>query len=422
MFSAINRQMKRWVLRHYKRRPLVLISDTTLRDGAQMPGVRLDAEQKVAIATALAKAGVHSIDVGFPAAGDAEVEAIRQVARAVRGPVLSVLARTKKSDVDLAVEVLSEVSLLKRAVTLFIGTSPLHRRYKHQMSRAEIVRTAVDAVLAAQPEFEMISFGAEDASRTEPEFLHEIYKETIQAGATSIGFTDTVGILTPSKAAEAVRRIQDGVPNIDDALIGVHFHNDLGLATANTLACVAAGANIVQGTVNGIGERAGNVALEEVVLALSLHGDEFGRESTVDPKALYDLSRLVAKLTGVVPAANKPLVGENIFRTEAGIHQDGLLKHPDTYLPYPPETIGAGPVRLVLGRQSGRSAVRHHLEASGFKPTDEHVRLVLEYLKGEAHSPADDEEVQAMLARIRHHMTVEQAAPAGAAPALGDVG
>ena len=227
-----------------------------------MAGVRLDARQRIAIASALAKAGIHSIDVGFPATSSAEADAVRQGVGQVRGPVMSVLARSCKADVDLAGEVLTGLSPLKRAVTVFIGTSPLHRKYKHEMSKAQIVSTAVEAIQYAQSLFEIISFGPEDASRTEPDFLHEIYEEAIQAGAMSIGFTDTVGILTPSKAADAVRRIQDSVPSMDDAMLAVHFHNDLGLATANSLACVGAGANIVQGTVNGIGERAGNAALE----------------------------------------------------------------------------------------------------------------------------------------------------------------
>ena len=421
MFSAINRKVKRWVLRHYKRRPLILISDTTLRDGAQMPGIRLTAQDRVRIATALADAGVHSIDIGFPAAGESEVEAIRRVAAVVEGPVLSVLTRTTPGDIDLAAEVLEEVSLLKRAVTLFIGTSPTHRRYKHEMTQAQIIRTVVESVQRAQESFEIISFGAEDASRTEPAFLEEVYREAIAAGATSIGFTDTVGILTPSKVTDALNRIQDGVPNLDDALLGVHFHNDLGLATANCLAAVSAGANIVQGTVNGIGERGGNVALEEVVVALVLNAGEFGKEVTVDPHKIHALCRLVAEITGCQPAANKPIIGKNIFRTEAGIHQDGLLGHPDTYLPFQPELIGAGPVQLVLGRNSGRRAVRHHLEAAGLKPTEEHVRLVLDYLKGKPHTPAEQAEIDGFMERIRPFIAEDEYHAASPAHVLGDV-
>ncbi len=361
MFTAINRKAKRWVIRQIKRRPIVLISDTTLRDGAQMPGIHLSEEGKLEIAAALAGAGVHSIDLGFPASGPAEVRMIQRIAAEVSGPILSALARTKRSDIDCAAEALADAATYKKAVTLFIGTSPMHRKHKHQMTKAQVIETAVDSVSYATESFELISFGAEDASRTEPEFLNEIYEKVIEAGATSIGFADTVGILTPTKASDWIKRISDNVRSIDSALLGVHFHNDLGLATANSLAAVSAGANMVQGTVNGIGERAGNVAIEEVVLAVTLHPDEFGRKVHVRTESLSSLSELVARHTGIAPAPDKPAVGTNIFRTEAGIHQDGLLKHPETYLPFQPDLVGAGPVQLVLGPSSGKSAVRHHL-------------------------------------------------------------
>ncbi|HRX87139.1 MAG TPA: pyruvate carboxyltransferase [Phycisphaerae bacterium] len=410
MFSAINRKVKRFVLRQQKKKPLVLISDTTLRDGVQMSGVRLQPADKVRIAQALADAGVHSIDCGFPAAGETECEGVRQIARRVKGPTLSALSRTVLADIDLAAEALEPVSPLKRAITLFIGTSPLHRDHKHEMAKAQIIDTACRAIDYAQKHFEIISFGPEDASRTEPEFLFEVYEKAIQAGALSIGFTDTVGILTPAKSADIVKRIQDNVASMDDAMLGVHFHNDLGLATANSLACVQAGANIVQGTVNGIGERAGNVAIEEVIMALVLHADEFKKGVTVNPRALAGLCSLVAELTGFEPAANKAVIGRNIFRTEAGIHQDGILAHPDTYLPFPPETIGAGPVELVLGAQSGRSAVRHHLAATGLDVNEEHVELVLGYLKGRPHNPADYPEIDEFLERLQPYMADDLAA------------
>lgn len=407
MFSVINRKVKRFVLRQQKNKPLVYISDTTLRDGAQMPGIRLDAKSKCIIAQALADAGVHSIDCGFPAASESALEGVKRIAASVKGPVLSALSRTVKSDIDLAAEALRGVSPLKRAITLFIGTSPLHREHKHEMTKSQIIDMAVEAIDYAQSMFEIISFGPEDASRTEPEFLFEIYDKAIQAGAMSIGFTDTVGILTPDKAADMVRRIQDQVKSMDDAMLAVHFHNDLGLATANSLACVKAGANVVQGTINGVGERAGNVAIEEVVMALTLHKDEYRKNVTVNPRALASLCELVAKLTGFAPADNKAVVGRNIFRTEAGIHQDGILSHPDTYLPFPPEAIGAGPVKLVLGESSGRNAVRHHMEASGLAPTEEHVELVLGFLKGRKHDATDYPEINRFMERLRPFLSQE---------------
>ena len=413
MFSAINRKVKRFVLRQQKKKPLVLISDTTLRDGVQMPGLSLSPEQKLTIAKALAEAGVHSIDCGFPAASKAEFEGVRAIAGAVKGTMLSALARTSKQDVDIAAEALTGVSPLKRGITMFIGTSPLHRDHKHQMTKTQIIEAAVKAIDHAQSAFEIISFGPEDASRTEPEFLFEIYEAAIQAGAISIGFTDTVGILTPQKSADMVKRIQDNVPSMDDAMLAVHFHNDLGLATANSLACVKAGANVVQGTINGVGERAGNAALEEVVMALVLHEDEFHKKVTVNPRSLFALCELVARLTGFAPPANKAVIGANIFRTEAGIHQDGILQNPDTYLPFPPEAIGAGPVKLVLGAQSGRNAVRHHLRESGLEVNEEQVELVLGYLKGRKHDPGDYPEINAFRDKLKPHMTevVTVAAP-----------
>lgn len=408
MFSAINRKVKRFVLRQHKKKPVVWISDTTLRDGAQMPGIHLNPQQKLAIAKALAAAGVHSIDCGFPAAGPNDIEGIRLIARNVKGSVLSALSRTTESDIDLAADALSCVSPLKRAITLFIGTSPLHREHKHHMTKSQIIDTAVNAIDYAQKFFEIISFGPEDASRTEPEFLHKIYEEAIAAGAMSIGFTDTVGVMTPDKCAGTVRRIQDSVKNMDDAMIAVHFHNDLGLATANSLACIKEGVNVVQGTINGVGERAGNVALEEVVMALHLHKDEFKKSTTVNPKSLSELSKLVAQLTGFKPASNKAVIGTNLFRTEAGIHQDGILQNPDTYLPFPPETIGAGPVELVLGQQSGSNAVRHHLESNGMDSSEEHVKLVLDYLKGNKHDDGDYPEINSFLEKLRPFLTDER--------------
>jgi 2-isopropylmalate synthase len=404
MFSAINRKVKRMVLRYQKAKPLVRVSDTTLRDGLQTPGVHLEIHEKVRVAEALADAGIHSIDCGFPAAGPADVEAVRSIAACVDEPVLSVHARTKREDIDAAAEALSNVSPFKKAITLFIGVSPLHREFKHEMTKSQVIDAIVKAVEYAQPEFEIISFGPEDASRTEPDYLIEVYREAIAAGALSIGFTDTVGILTPDKAADAVKRIQDRLPNIDDAMLAVHFHNDLGLATANALACVKAGVNIVQGTINGIGERAGNTALEELVTVLTLHREEFGRAVTVDPSKLYALSRLVAQLTGFQPAPNKAVIGRNIFRTETGVHQSAILKKRETYMPFPPELVGAGPVELGLGPNSGRSAVRYHLEAAGLEPSDEHVQMVLNLLKNGDHTAGEQPEINAFFERIKPFM------------------
>lgn len=387
MWQTVLDRAERLLIRYHKRRRRVVLSDTTLRDGEQMPGVRFDPDAKLRIAQALARAGIDGIDAGFPAAAPEEVAAIRRIAREVRGPVITALCRTVRADVDGAVEALQDGAAYKTGVTLFLGTSPEHRTHKHRLSPAETVRTAVEAVAYARRFFRIVTFGPEDAARTEPDFLCEVYREVIAAGATTVGFTDTIGILTPRKAADHIKQIQDGVPNLGDSFLAVHFHNDLGLATANALACIAQGADVVQGTVNGIGERAGNTALEEVVMALHLHADEFGRRCGVDPRQLYELSTLVARLTGRALPPNKAIVGANMFLTESGIHQAGLLRDPSTYLPFPPEVIGAGPVRLALGKHSGRHAVRHCLAARGNELSDHEVERVLDYLKDHPRRP-----------------------------------
>lgn len=374
--------IERAIIRRHKRRRFLFLSDTTLRDGEQMPGVRLNAEEKLEIAHALARAGIHSIDAGFPAASTEEVASIRRIAEEVRGPVINGHCRTLNADIDAAAEALGGLSVFKRAVTLFVGISPTHREQKHHKSKAEIVRMTVDAIRYAKQHFEIVTFGPEDASRTEPDFLYEIYNEAIMAGATTCGFADTVGYLTPHKAADWIKGIQDNVKSIDQALLAVHFHNDLGMATANAMACIAEGVNIVQGTINGLGERAGNTPLEEVIMTIAVHPDEFPVKCRAKPSELYELGRLVARLTGVEPAVTKSVIGRNIFRSEAGVHQDGLLKDAHIYLPFLPEQMGAPGLQLVLGKHSGRRAVTHCVATAGVALDDEQSNRVLQHLKG----------------------------------------
>ncbi|MFH0945384.1 MAG: pyruvate carboxyltransferase [Planctomycetota bacterium] len=359
----------------------VLFSDTTLRDGEQMPGATLEPGDKLRIAKELEALGVHSIDAGFPASSEADVKAIQSMVGVVKKPVLTALCRTVRGDIDAAVRALDGNPNHKRGVSLFCGTSPLHRKHKLRKSRKEILRIITDAVSYATESFSIVAFSPEDASRTEPEFLLECYREAIDAGASTIGFPDTVGVLTPEKAREFVRRIQDGVANVTRALVAVHFHNDLGLAVANTLAAVQEGVHVVQCTINGIGERAGNACLEEVALALALNQDQYKRTIQIDLSRLRSVSRLVAELTGVGVPPMKPVGGRNIFATEAGIHQDGILKHPDVYLAMRPELLGETGVELVLGRHSGRSAVAHRLAELELAADDEVVLRVLERIK-----------------------------------------
>ncbi len=397
--KSVRGAVKKAIISHHRRSDTVLFSDTTLRDGEQMPGATLEPQDKLRIAQALEAAGVHSLDAGFPASSQADIEAIQLMIGVVKGPVLTALCRTVRGDIDAAEEALAGNPRNKRGVSLFCGTSPLHREHKLRKEQAEVVSLISDTVGYAGEKFDIVAFSPEDASRTEPEFLVECYREAIDAGATTIGFPDTVGILTPEKARDTIRYIQDNVPNIDRALLAVHFHNDLGLAVANTLTCVQEGANVVQCTINGIGERAGNASLEEVAMALALHQDQYGVKIKIDTTRLYELTQLVAELTGIGLSPMKPVGGDNIFATEAGIHQDGLLKNPDTYLPFRPEKVGAKGIRLVLGRHSGRRAVAHRLHELGIELSDEQVLAVLDGIKDVPKGVSIDDDLLAELAR-----------------------
>lgn len=379
--EAVSDKVRHTIISHHRRSGVVLFSDTTLRDGEQMPGATLEPDDKVRIAQALAEAGVHSLDAGFPASSEADVEAIRRMVGVVKKPVLTALCRTVKADVDAADEALSGNPIHKRGASLFCGTSPLHREHKLEKSKNQIIDIISETVGYAASKFRIVSFAAEDASRTEPDFLCQCYSAAIDAGATTIGFPDTVGILTPKKACDYVKALQDGIPHFDRALLAVHFHNDLGVAVANTLACVEEGANVVQCTINGIGERAGNASLEEVALALSLHPDQYQRKCRIDTTKLVGICRMVSELSGIPLTPMKPLAGANIFATEAGIHQDGLLKNPETYLPYPPEHVGCDGVTLVLGRHSGRRAVEHRLNELGITLPEDKVLSILQEIK-----------------------------------------
>ena len=373
--------VKGMVINHHHRSGALLFSDTTLRDGEQMPGATLEPDDKLQIARALEQLGVHSLDAGFPASSQADIEAIRRMAGVIKKPVLTALCRTMRGDIDAAEEALADVAFGKRGVSLFCGTSPLHREYKLNKSRAEVLEIITDTVAYAAERFVIVAFSPEDASRTEIDYLCETYRNAIDAGATTIGFPDTVGLLTPEKARDFIRRIQDGVPNIEKALLAVHFHNDLGLAVANTLACVEEGVNVVQCTINGIGERAGNAALEEVAMAVALNPDQYDRAVNIDTTRLAPLCKMVSELTGIPLPPNKPIGGDNIFASEAGIHQDGLLKNPDTYLPYRPEQVGADGIKLIIGRHSGRRAVAHRLGELGIEATEAEALDLLEAIK-----------------------------------------
>ena len=365
--------VRRAFIRYFKRRSSLLWSDTTLRDGEQMPHVNLQPAQKLAIARRLPGLGINIIDAGFPACCPSEIEAIQMICREVRGPIISALCRARSDDIELAAEALRDAHAHKRSVTIFIGTSPIHRKHKLGRDKDEVLAMVTDAIRCAREHFDLICFSAEDASRTEPAFLYETYSQAIDAGATALGFADTVGILTPEKAARMIRGVKANVSNLDRALLGVHFHNDLGLATANALACIQEGIDVVQCTINGLGERAGNTDLGELAMALKLHQDQYGVKVTLDTTRLFELSRLVARLTGVPVPVNKSVVGPNVFATEAGVHQDGLLKHEQTYLPFPPTAVGHPGVELVVGKHSGRHVLALKLHDHGIELNEDEL-------------------------------------------------
>ena len=369
----------------------LIISDTTLRDGAQMPGVRFSVADKVVIAKALAAAGVDVIEAGFPAGSDHEIEAVRRIAAETPGPLIMALCRAVTADIDAAWTALADAPPTRRGVGIFLGTSPLHRRHKLGKTKAQCLEMIARAVTYARQRFDRVTFGCEDGSRTEPAFLRQAYTTAMDAGATGIGFPDTVGVLTP----EVVRRrvaMLTRLAHPRGVKVRVHFHNDLGLATANTLAAVAAGADIVHLTVCGIGERAGNAALEETVMALTLNQQQYRRAINIDTRQLTALCRLVAERAGIALPANKAVTGANIFATSAGVHQDGLLKHPDTYLPFRPELVGADGIRLPLSPLSGKAALAIRLAELGLALSPEGLARASRFVKNADKAAWDDED------------------------------
>jgi 2-isopropylmalate synthase len=383
------------LVRHVRRKGEVLISDTTLRDGEQMPGVSLAPEQKLQIAKALEKSGVHSIDGGFAASSNVDFEALRLIAREAGDLVVMSLSRAMRGDIDAADRALAGRAPHKRGVSIFVGVSPVHREYKLRKTPEEILALIRESVAYAAEHFQIVAFAPEDASRTEKDFLCECYSAAINAGATSVAFPDTVGILTPELVREFIRTIREKVEGLSHALLAVHFHNDLGLALANTLAAVSEGVDIAQCTIAGLGERAGNTALEEVALALHLHKEQYQRETTIDLTAIAELGKLASDLCGIAPAPTKPILGANIFATEAGVHQDGILKNPETYLPYNPEIVGhRSGVRLVIGKHSGKGALARRLERLGLSLNENGTQELLDRIKSLPHPlAADDDQV-----------------------------
>ncbi|WP_322794468.1 2-isopropylmalate synthase [Bellilinea sp.] len=364
----------------------VRIFDTTLRDGEQSPGATMTSAEKLEVARGLARLGVDVIEAGFPAASPDDLEAVRRIAVEVgnstdggRVPIICGLARATKSDIDKAWQAVQPAA--RPRIHTFLATSEIHMQYKLRMTRQQVLERVAEMVAYARSLCEDVEFSPEDAGRSDPQFLYEVLAVAIRAGATTLNIPDTVGYTTPEEFGALIAGIIQNTPGIQNCIVSVHCHNDLGLATANTLAGLRAGARQAEVTINGIGERAGNTALEEVVMALHTRPQYYGLHTGIDTTQISRISKLVSNYTGMPVQPNKAIVGANAFAHEAGIHQDGMLKHSLTYEIMRPETVGATQSKLVLGKHSGRHALRTRLAALGYALDEGEMDQVFERFK-----------------------------------------
>ena len=342
----------------------VIIFDTTLRDGEQSPGATLHTDEKLEIARQLARLGVDVIEAGFPASSPGDLDAVRRIAREVRGSAICGLARCIKSDIDAAWEAVKDAE--KKRIHVFIATSDIHMQHKLRMTREQVVEATRQMVAHARSLCEDIEFSPEDAGRSDPEFVYQVLAVAIECGATTVNIPDTVGYTTPLEFGALIRGIRENAPGIEKTIISTHCHNDLGMAVANSLAGVLEGARQVECTINGLGERAGNAALEEIVMALYTRRQFFGLTTNINTIEIYPTSRMVSNYTGLAVQANKAIVGANAFAHEAGIHQDGILKNRLTYEIMDAKTVGLAQSTLVMGKHSGRHAFADKLEQMGY--------------------------------------------------------
>lgn len=347
----------------------IQIFDTTLRDGEQSPGVNLNKLEKLEIAKQLERFGVDRMEAGFPASSKGDFDAVKMIADTVKNTSVTALARSIKSDIDASWEALKGAD--EPCVHIFIATSPIHMKYKLQMTPEEVIAQATEMVKYASGKFSQVQWSAEDASRSDLPFLAEIIEKVIDAGATVINLPDTVGYATPLEYGNMFKYVRENVPNIDKAILSCHCHDDLGLAVANSIAAVENGAEQIEGTINGIGERAGNVSLEELVVAFHIRSDFYPFTTNITLNEIKRTSDLVSKLTGMHIQANKAIVGKNAFAHESGIHQDGVLKHAETYEIITPELVGLASNDLFLGKHSGRHAFNDKVKSMGYDLTEE---------------------------------------------------
>ena len=385
---------------------IVKIFDTTLRDGEQSPGASMTPDEKLIVAKQLAKLNVDIIEAGFPIASEGDFNAVKRIAKEVKGVEIAGLARANKLDIERAYESI-KFSDMPRIHT-FIATSPIHMKYKLKLSPEEVIEHAVEAVKFAKKFTDNIEFSAEDATRSELDFLVKIFSKVIKAGATTINVPDTVGYTVPEEYFNIIKYLKENVENADKVIFSVHCHNDLGLATSNTLAAIEAGARQIETTVNGIGERAGNAAIEEIVMALKTRKDFFKYDTNIITQNIYPTSKLISQITGISVQPNKAIVGKNAFAHESGIHQDGVLKAKETYEIMKPETIGISTESIVLGKHSGRHALKTKLHNLGYELSDEDFEKAFKAFKriADKKKVVYDEDIDAIVAenilRIPH--------------------
>ena len=354
----------------------VIIFDTTLRDGEQCPGASMNLREKMEVARQLQRLNVDVIEAGFPVISDGDFEAVQRIATEVRGPIIAGLARCVPEDIDAAGAAVKPAGERAR-IHVFLATSKIHREFKLNKAEEEIIRLTKESVKRAKALVKDVEFSPEDASRTEPEFLAKVVEAAVEAGATTVNIPDTVGFAVPAQFGELIKYLTSNVKRIDEAVISVHCHNDLGLAIANSIAAVQAGARQVEGTINGIGERAGNAALEEFVMAIKTRADYFKDFHTdLNTREIVKSSRLVSRMSGLIVARSKAVVGENAFAHSAGIHQDGILKHRETYEIIDPREVGWGETELPLTKHSGRHAMAKRLEHLGYQLSNDELHQI----------------------------------------------
>jgi 2-isopropylmalate synthase len=343
----------------------ITVFDTTLRDGEQSPGCSMNQQEKVRLAHQLDRLGADVIEAGFPIASDGDFEAVRAISAVIRRPIIAGLARACRPDIERAWEALQGAAHPR--IHIFLATSDIHLKYKLRITREQCLAQARDSVAFAKSLCNDVEFSPEDATRTDPNFLCQVLEAVVEAGATTLNIPDTVGFTVPSEFGELISTIRRRVKGIENVTISAHCHNDLGMAVANTLAAVAAGARQVECTINGIGERAGNAALEEIVMAMHVRRDRYPYETGISAEHLFAASQMLSEITGVPVQPNKAVTGRNAFAHEAGIHQDGVLKNPLTYEIMTPQSVGVPDSRLVLGKHSGRHALAIRCEQLGYQ-------------------------------------------------------